>query len=158
MVMLRAQSAMEYLTTYGWAILIIAVVLSAMYVLGLFSPSSYVNNECIFPAEFSCLSSFIAQNGILTINLEQSTSSPINITALGCNDQGTLTNMQPYSPQMNVQIGSNTTLSVQCYANGTAFSSGLGGVYKGDMILNYTDLQTGFSHTIIGQLVAKVQT
>ncbi len=32
----RAQSAMEYLMTYGWAILIIAVVLAALYELGIF--------------------------------------------------------------------------------------------------------------------------
>ncbi len=34
---LRAQSAMEYLMTYGWAILIIAVVLAALFQLGIFS-------------------------------------------------------------------------------------------------------------------------
>ena len=36
----RSQSAMEYLMTYGWAILIIAVVLGAIYSLGLFSPAT----------------------------------------------------------------------------------------------------------------------
>lgn len=34
---IKAQSAMEYLMTYGWAILIIAVVLGALYQLGIFS-------------------------------------------------------------------------------------------------------------------------
>ncbi len=154
---LRAQSAVEYLTTYGWAILVIAVVLAAMFALGLFSPSSYVNNECIFPAEFSCLNSQMFSNGIVTINVEQSTSSPINITSIGCNDAGVLTNMHALSPALNVQIGSNASMSVQCYANGTAFSGGVGGVYKGDLILNYTNLQTGFTHTIIGTLVSKIQ-
>ena len=33
----RSQSAMEYLMTYGWAILIIAVILGGLYSLGLFS-------------------------------------------------------------------------------------------------------------------------
>lgn len=37
----RAQSAMEYLMTYGWAILIIAVVLGALYQLGIFNPSTF---------------------------------------------------------------------------------------------------------------------
>ena len=36
----RSQSAMEYLMTYGWAILIIAVVLGAIYSLGLFNGAS----------------------------------------------------------------------------------------------------------------------
>ncbi len=36
---LKSQSAMEYLMTYGWAILIIAVVLGALFSLGIFNPA-----------------------------------------------------------------------------------------------------------------------
>jgi len=39
----KAQSAMEYLTTYGWAILIIAVVIIALDALGIFNPSAFVS-------------------------------------------------------------------------------------------------------------------
>ncbi len=35
----KLQSAMEYLMTYGWAILIIAVVLGALFSLGIFNPA-----------------------------------------------------------------------------------------------------------------------
>ena len=38
---LRLQSAMEYLMTYGWAILIIAVVLGALFQLGVFNASTF---------------------------------------------------------------------------------------------------------------------
>ena len=37
----RAQSAMEYLTTYGWAILIIAIILVAFFALGVFNGNAY---------------------------------------------------------------------------------------------------------------------
>ena len=37
----RSQSAMEYLMTYGWAILIIAVVLAALFELGVFNPMTF---------------------------------------------------------------------------------------------------------------------
>ena len=37
----KSQSAMEYLMTYGWAILIIAVVLGALYSLGVFNGISF---------------------------------------------------------------------------------------------------------------------
>ena len=37
----RSQSAMEYLMTYGWAILIIAVVLAALFELGVFNPITF---------------------------------------------------------------------------------------------------------------------
>ncbi|MBI4009615.1 MAG: hypothetical protein HY361_00265 [Candidatus Aenigmarchaeota archaeon] len=36
MKMKKAQSAMEYLMTYGWAILIVIVVVAALYALGVF--------------------------------------------------------------------------------------------------------------------------
>jgi len=37
----KAQSAMEYLMTYGWAILIIAVVLGALFELGVFNANNF---------------------------------------------------------------------------------------------------------------------
>ncbi|MEM3215754.1 MAG: hypothetical protein QXS17_02470, partial [Candidatus Micrarchaeaceae archaeon] len=37
----KSQSAMEYLMTYGWAILIIAVVLGALFELGVFSSNTF---------------------------------------------------------------------------------------------------------------------
>jgi len=39
--LLKAQSAMEYLMTYGWAILIIAIVLSALFELGVFNANNF---------------------------------------------------------------------------------------------------------------------
>ncbi len=38
----RLQAAMEYLTTYGWAILIIALVVAVLYSLGVFNPYNFV--------------------------------------------------------------------------------------------------------------------
>ena len=37
----NAQSAMEYLATYGWAILIIALVLAALFELGVFNSTTF---------------------------------------------------------------------------------------------------------------------
>ena len=37
----KAQSAMEYLITYGWAILVVAVVLGALFSLGVFNPLTF---------------------------------------------------------------------------------------------------------------------
>lgn len=38
---MKSQSAMEYLLTYGWAILIIAIVIAAFFELGLFNPYTF---------------------------------------------------------------------------------------------------------------------
>ena len=47
----RAQSAMEYLMTYGWAILVVLIALGALFYLGVFSPS--VPNTGAIGAPFS---------------------------------------------------------------------------------------------------------
>lgn len=148
---------MEYLVTYSWAIIIIAVALAALYALGLFSPSSFASNQCIFPADFSCLSGFLYSNGTLTVNFEQATSSSVNITAWGCNSGGYATNMTmpPNNVPMYLPIGGNITLSTQCYDNSTVFVSQPGRLYKGYMIVNYTNLDTGFQHVIVGKLIEK---
>jgi hypothetical protein len=154
---------MEYLMTYGWAILIIAIALGVLFELGLFNPSSFVSTSCIFPADFSCIFSTMYTNGTLIVNLEQSTSSPINITAIGCNSNASLTHMVSFVPNaISLQIGSNVTISgntvtpLQCWTNNTAFSGRPGSLFKGYVLINYTDIQTGFPHTISGTVLEKV--
>ncbi|MDE1871174.1 MAG: hypothetical protein KGI06_02955 [Candidatus Micrarchaeota archaeon] len=153
----RAQSATEYLITYSWAIIIIAVTLAALYALGLFNPSSFVSNQCIFPADFSCISGFFYSNGTLSINFVQATSTAINITAVRCNSDDITngTNLTQYSPAYYVPVGGNITLTAKCYANGTVFTSQPGTLYRGYVIVNYTNLQTGFQHVLIGKILEK---
>ena len=38
----RSQSALEYMMTYGWAILIIVIVAVILYSMGIFNPSSSI--------------------------------------------------------------------------------------------------------------------
>jgi len=95
---MRAQSAIEYLTTYGWAILILAIVLFVIFQSGLLSPQK--PTFCATSGDFSCSQySLSASTGKLTINLQQITDSPIAITAVGCNNNGAISNMQKvYNP------------------------------------------------------------
>ncbi len=61
---MKAQSAMEYLMTYGWAILIIAVVLAALFELGVFNGSNLAPQACIAQAGFVCKNPVYTANGI----------------------------------------------------------------------------------------------
>lgn len=156
----KSQSAMEYLTTYGWAVLVIAIVLGTLFSLGLFSPSTFINTTCVFPSEFGCLSAILfSTNSTLLLNLQQSSASNINVTALGCNNQGVIANMiKPLnipSNQILMTIGSNYTFSLYCYQNGSVVNLQPGQVFKGYLLVNYTYLQTNFPHTVIATLIAK---
>lgn len=151
----KSQSAIEYLSTYSWAIVIIAISLSALYALGLFSPSAFVNNECIFPADFSCINNFLYSNGTLVLNLGQSTPFAINVTAVGCNSAGVPTNMTQLKVPVYISIGGSSNFSTVCYTNGAVATSAPGTLYDGYVLINYTSLGTGFQHVEIGTLVQK---
>ncbi len=70
------QSAMEYLMTYGWAILIIAVVLGALFQLGIFNASTFTPKappgSChVFRPNGPMTTSFINTQGICNGELPQ---------------------------------------------------------------------------------------
>ena len=50
----RAQAAMEFLMTYGWAILVVLVVIGALSYFGVLSPSTLLPEKCTFPVSVSC--------------------------------------------------------------------------------------------------------
>ena len=50
----KAQAAMEFLMTYGWAILVVLVVIGALSYFGVLSPSTLLPEKCTFPVSVSC--------------------------------------------------------------------------------------------------------
>jgi hypothetical protein len=160
---MRLQSAIEFLITYGWAITIIAIALFALFASGYFNPSNYSGQECAITSGFSCLNFYMPANGMLFVNLQQSLSNPINITSLGCNENGSIAMMQkPYNPsypssnQIFMSIGSNYTFGVACYAGASRFSSNPGTVFSGVLLVNYTDEVTKLPGTAVGRVIVKV--
>ena len=58
----KSQSAMEYLTTYGWTILIIAIIFLAFFELGIFNQGG--SNSCIAQSGFVCTNPVYGTNAI----------------------------------------------------------------------------------------------
>ena len=55
---------MEYLMTYGWAILVIAIIVSLLFALGLFSGGAGTSSRCTPQSGFSCTNPSYGTNGI----------------------------------------------------------------------------------------------
>ena len=71
-IQLKAQSAMEYLMTYGWAILIISVVLASLFSLGVFNAGSALSTTCLPLSGYTCTSPLL-HSGTLYITVGQAT-------------------------------------------------------------------------------------
>lgn len=64
---MRGQAAMEYLMTYGWALIILVAVISVLFSMGVFNPQNYMSEECSFQPSLPCRGASLSPNGELKI-------------------------------------------------------------------------------------------
>jgi len=119
----KAQSAMEYLMTYGWAILIIAVVLGALFQLGVFNANNFAPKappgSCqVFRPNGPGTTSFINLEGICTGELPQYVAQ--------FNGQSSYISILP--PSLSASTFCNLTLVAWSYDSGMPPSGAMGGV------------------------------
>ena len=72
----KAQAALEFLTTYGWAFLVIIIMIGALAYFGILSPSKLLPNRCNFGNEFSCTDYQLKAQDVL-IKLKNNVGEPI---------------------------------------------------------------------------------
>ena len=81
---LKAQAALEFLTTYGWAFLVILIMIGTLAYFGILSPSKLLPNRCNIGTEFQCLDYRITETGATSkvqIRLKNNVGEPITIPA-----------------------------------------------------------------------------
>ena len=138
----RSQSALEYMMTYGWAILIIVIVAAVLYSFGIFSPSSSISATI---TGFSNLGSVTAQcysNGVLRIQLGNNIGNTINITkitATGNSNTVSFSGNSTVDPNPEIVPGGTYTFSLSniCPRAGSKFSVSVS--------VNYTEPGQTFS-------------
>lgn len=98
MTRIKAQSAMEFLMTYGWAILIISVVLGALFSLGVFSSASLTGTTCTASTGYLCKGVAFNVNGNLSFTFGQATGRAIYNVGMACAGTATSTGLPNPSP------------------------------------------------------------
>ena len=104
---------MEYLMTYGWAILIVAVVLGALYSLGIFNGSNFLGGTCVASPGYLCSNPLLATDG--TLSLTYGYQGP-NVTVVGfaCTNTTTAPSSFASSGSSNLEPGQEESVSVSC--------------------------------------------
>jgi hypothetical protein len=133
--MFRAQAAMEYLMTYGWAILIIAVVLGSLAYLGVFSPS--IGNTCTQQSGYLCTGLVYAHAGTMTVTIAEMSGSswPYYSVGFQSGPQGTLPTvssdfgpLQSTALMSGVQTTQTFNIGTNAVATGVTVGTPLQGV------------------------------
>jgi hypothetical protein len=77
----RAQSALEYLLTYGWAILIVIIVGASLYALGVFNPGTFTGKRVTGFTQFQMLDHKLGDtNSTLTIFVGNRLGKTVTLT------------------------------------------------------------------------------
>ncbi|MCL4389464.1 MAG: hypothetical protein M1528_02160 [Candidatus Marsarchaeota archaeon] len=157
----KAQSALDFLTSYAVIILVVTVAVYAVLELGIFNPK-LAPSYCNAAPGFTCAAYSIYTNGTMVFVLSQSIGGTINLTAVACSTQlngngsgpkyGNV-NMSGTSPPAGVTKGtlllSNAPqqFSVYCYSgpSNTLAAGSLGSNFIGYIFINYT--YSGLPHT-----------
>ena len=149
---MKAQTAMEYLMTYGWAILIVIIVGAALYALGIFNPSTYTTSVA------TGFTGFQVPTGGYAVN-----STGVHI--LVKNAQGATINITNVVATVN---GVTTTALIPEYAllssNGQSWFSASGGVtlpisgssYTVQVAIDFTFVDTGVAAKSTGTITGTV--
>ena len=77
-----AQIATEYLMTYGWALMIIAITVGAFTYLE-FRPERNIPSDCFFSEDFNCVAHNFNSSGI-NMEVVNTVGRNINITRIDC--------------------------------------------------------------------------
>jgi hypothetical protein len=151
--LLRGQAAMEYLMTYGWALLVIAIVISILVLINPFSPPAgcrfdQVGFTCNPPAFGNT-----ATNTVLYLQIFNGNNNNVRIYSVYCTADTTssppvvsLSLTSPYNlvPRQGNFTISPTHYNVNCYRNGALMGpSQAGSDFSGRVWIFYRNEEDG---------------
>ncbi|MBR9676167.1 hypothetical protein GOV05_04105 [Candidatus Woesearchaeota archaeon] len=141
----RGQAAMEFLMTYGWAILVVLAAIGALAYFGVLSPEKLVPERTTFQAPFaSSEKAVVRQSGNVSVALTNNFGSTVTIETLtGYNGTGDCVAAGIEASATSVSNGEVVILSWDCgtLVQGERFNADVSFSYSGTSGL--THIHTG---------------
>ena len=161
--MKKSQAALEFLTTYAWAFIVIAVTLSALYYFGFFDFGKFLPQKCIFPSQFKCLD-FSLQSTQVKMKLVNNIGEDVCVKSISITDDSNspISCTPPSLPQGS--CGASEFLWTHSTNQDVVFTSCTGAAYIPDtrvelkVTISYYAISTPSKpvHTINGKINGKV--
>ena len=87
---IKGQAALEFLTTYGWAFLVILIMIGTLAYFGILSPGKLLPNRCNFGSEFQCVDYQIsATANTFKLRMKSAVPDPIDVSSMTLSGEGT---------------------------------------------------------------------
>ncbi len=75
----KAQAALEYLVTYGWAFLVVIAAIAALSYFGLLNPQKYMPDKCDFGQQLNCVDQYVDTNQRIIFRFQNDFGTNISI-------------------------------------------------------------------------------
>jgi len=160
--MRRGQAAMEFLMTYGWAILVVLAAIGALAYFGVLSPDNFLPERCTISPEFGCLehqvtaeSSSGAGDGTVILGIQNNVGSSLQAVNVSVTDPDSgadlCTPWVNYTSVSNGQrLGAGTVTLTGCSTGNE------GDRFQGDIEIDYRESNSDLVHPRAGTLQSQV--
>jgi len=142
--MKKGQAAIEFIMTYGWAILVVLVAIAALAYFGVLSPDRFLPEKCTFPPGLACTDFTVSSTG-MSLVVQNSLGQDITMQSLTDVDGSC-----SLSPAAALNNGDSTTYTLSSCTHGSS-----GSRYSSDITIVYTT-SSGLNHTRVGQVTGRV--
>ena len=83
----KSQSAVEFITTYSWALVVMAIMISAIAYFGVLKPQRIFPERCIFNLAFGCQTQSIKSDGTVRLRLKNGVGHLVNVIQANLADE-----------------------------------------------------------------------
>lgn len=148
--MSKAQAGLDFLMTYGWALLLIVLVVGALFALGIFDIGNFLGSRAAGFSNVGVTAWRMTEGGVFTVKLSNKAGTDINISNINATYN---TETMNYSETTEIQNGKESgTITVGTFGN----VGGKGSSYTIAMTMDYTDTKTGFQYGDSGTVTGKI--
>ena len=143
----RAQAAMEFLMTYGWAILVVLIAIGALAYFGVLNPNKFLPQSCTLSPGLSCIDFAVYSDGVV-IKIANGMGSDLNSLEVGV--ENCMTASMGINYIGNLPNGKGDTYMMFCQLTA-------GSRFKEDIFINYIKDDGSLVHEKVGTIIAKVE-
>ena len=157
--MKKGQAAMEFLMTYGWAILVVIAAIAALAYFGVLDPARLLPERCQSSAGMDCVDKAAVTATGVTVAMRNNVgfkAEITDVTGTDCNGNkggvegttGTITTAGTFAA---FNVSNNNVFRVQVDCTLTA-----GDKYDDTLLVTYRNTETGLTHEVPVEVRGKV--
>lgn len=160
----KSQAALEFLMTYGWAIMVVLAAIGALAYFGVLDPQKFISEKCVSSAPLTCIGGKAYMNStslLIVLSNNADYTLQLNYGNLSFNSPGCSLGPGINGPKFCDKSSANCASSrdVTPYGEFMIKLSGCAFVdkkFENKLYLNYTNPKSGLKETIYINAVSKL--